>query len=215
MSLWSMHNPAVPPEPTLADLAAASGLQPRTIRSWVAQGLLPAPLSRGPTARYPADTLERLLAIRAMREVLHRSLAEIRQDLLVATPEALRALADKARGLLPEPDTMARAAPSSALEYIHGLRESAPPVMAAMEMASLPLALPSQAPSGTGFAALEQTLGRLRPHPSRKARGEEWLRLAITPDVELAVRGPLDAEARARLERCADLIRDILLGRDR
>ncbi len=46
-------------EPTLADLAAASGLQPRTIRSWVAQDLLPGPLSRGPAARYPADTLER------------------------------------------------------------------------------------------------------------------------------------------------------------
>jgi hypothetical protein len=42
-------------EPSLADLAAASGLLPRTIRSWVAQGLLPAPLTRGPAARYPAE----------------------------------------------------------------------------------------------------------------------------------------------------------------
>lgn len=40
-------------ELTLAELADASGLQSRTIRSWVAQGLLPGPLTRGPAARYP------------------------------------------------------------------------------------------------------------------------------------------------------------------
>jgi hypothetical protein len=65
-----------------------------------------------------------------------------------------------------------------------------------------------------GFEALEQRLGPGRASP-RKARAEEWLRIPVTPEVELAARGPLDAEARARLERCADLIRDILLGRDR
>jgi hypothetical protein len=36
--------------------------------------------------------------------------------------------------------------------------------------------------------------------------------MPVTPDVEISVRGPLDAEQRARLERCADLLRDILLG---
>ncbi|MGX9964784.1 MerR family transcriptional regulator [Roseomonas sp. F4] len=43
----------------------------------------PAPLNRGPAARYPADTLERVLAIRAMRDVLGMPLAEIRKELLV------------------------------------------------------------------------------------------------------------------------------------
>ena len=213
-----MHLSYMPPdEPTLAELAAASGLQPRTIRSWVAQGLLPAPISRGPTARYPAETLDRLLAIRAMREVLRRPLAEIRQELLVATPEALQALADKARGLSPEPDTIARAAPSSALDYIRGLRRPEAPDAESPGVASVAerLLSPARTAPATGFAALEQTLGRHRAStPRTTARGEEWLRLAITPDVELAVRGPLDAETRARLERCAELIRDILLGRD-
>src|SRR4051795_760231 len=84
------------PEPTLADLAEASKLEPRTIRSWVAQGLLPGPRSRGPGARYPADALERLLAIRGMRDRLGMPLAAIRQELLVATPEQLRAHAGRA-----------------------------------------------------------------------------------------------------------------------
>ena len=197
-------------EPSLANLAVASGLQPRTIRSWVAQGLLPAPLNRGPHARYPAETLVRLLAIRAMREVLRRPLAEIRQELLVATPEALQALADKARGLSPEPTEASSGAASSALDYIRGLRTANESPIAML--ADAPADLFAKPPA-TGFEALEQTLGRGRTAP-RKARAEEWLRIPVTPEVELAVRGPLEAAARARLERCADLIRDILLGRD-
>lgn len=208
-------------EPTLADLAAASGLQARTIRSWVAQGILPGPLTRGPAARYPADTLQRLLAIRAMRDLLGMPLAAIRQELLVASPEQVEAYAAKAAGLAPEPveaphaSPAGSAAPGAALDYLRGLRARgaaapAPP----SQLAEAPAALVPPPPRG--FAALEQHLaaGRLTAS-TRKARAEEWLRIPITPDVELAVRGRLDAEQRAQLERCADLVRDILLGRDR
>lgn len=211
-------------EPTLADLAAASGLQARTIRSWVAQGILPGPLTRGPAARYPADTLRRLLAIRAMRDLLGMPLAAIRQELLVASAEQLDAYAAKAAGLAPEPQEApparlaAPASPGAALDYLRALRARAaaapaPPAQLAEDRAD---PLPSPSPPPRGFAALEQHLAAARPAvPARKARAEEWLRIPITPDVELAVRGRLDAEQRAQLERCADLVRDILLGRDR
>ncbi|MBL6081328.1 MerR family transcriptional regulator [Belnapia sp. T18] len=210
-------------EPTLAELAAASGLEPRTIRSWVAQGLLPGPRSRGPGARYPADALKRLLAIRGMRDRLGMPLAAIRQELLVATPEQLRVHAGRAADLVPEPRELA-SAPSSALDYLRGLRERREPTPAAGVALPPPpragegppprspqrqgsLALPT-----AGFEALELHLAQARREPPRKVRAEEWLRIPIAPDVELAVRGRLDAEQRARLERCADLIRDILLG---
>jgi len=196
------------PEPTLAQLAADSGLLPRTIRSWVTQGLLPGPLTRGPTARYPADTLERLLAIRAMRDQLHMPLPAIRQELLVASTEAVRALAAKAASLAPETTEEPSAAPSSALDYIRGLRAGA---ASGLREASAPPLLPPP----KGFDALELTLRRDRGAAARKSHAEAWLRIVVTPDVELAARGPLDTETRARLERCADLIRDILLGRDR
>jgi hypothetical protein len=52
-------------------------------------------------------------------------------------------------------------------------------------------------PPASSFEALEQRLGQGRTEPVRKARAEEWLRLPITPDVELSIRGRLDAE------RCA------------
>ena len=118
-------------ESTLAELAAASGLQPRTIRSWVAQGILPGPLSRGPFARYPADMLERVLAVRSMRDVLGMPLASIRQELLVAPPELIRSHAAKAVGLAPEQPEAPRPAspaPDAALSYLRGLRaQSAQP----------------------------------------------------------------------------------------
>lgn len=46
----------------------------------------------------------------------------------------------------------------------------------------------------------------------RQAKSEQWYRIAITPDIELSVRGINDSEQLARLERVADHIREILLG---
>ena len=233
MSYYTTYLYRVPDELSLAELAAASGLQPRTVRSWVAQRLLPSPLNRGPMARYPAETLERLLAIRAMREIFRRPLAEIRQELLVASPDALHELADKAKALSPEPVEPGFATVSTALDYIRGIREgerrrsTARPAMETPDLdatlrASEPVSSAANALvpyAGTGprhgLEALEHQLGIDRAPPARKARAEEWLRLSITPEVEVTVRGPIDPEARARLERCADLIRDILLGKSR
>lgn len=230
-------------EPTLSDLAAASGLQPRTIRSWVAQGLLPGPLTRGPFARYPADMLERVLAVRAMREVLGMPIPIIRQELLVASAEQIAAWAVRAASLSPEappapPVRPAAPDPAAALAYVRALRAGAAPGVARASMAPPPaptsLRRPEPleemsdrlepppfaeppAPPRSGFEALEHRLSDSghTPPAARKARAEDWLRIPITPDVELAIRGRLDPEQRTRLERCADLIRDILHGRDR
>lgn len=203
-------------EPSLADLAAASGVEARTIRSWVAQGLLPAPLTRGPAARYPVETLDRVLAIRAMRDLLGLSLADIRRELLVATPDRIRAHAEAARAATPgttAAPVAALAAPrrlSSARDYTDRLRARP----AGEAAAPAPAAVPPDAAPAQGFDALEQRLARGRHEPARKARAEAWLRIPITPDLELSVRAPLEPAEKARLERCADLIRDILLGRD-
>jgi hypothetical protein len=43
------------------------------------------------------------------------------------------------------------------------------------------------------------------------ARGEFWVRIAITPDVELNVRNVADADTRGALVRIADHIRYLLL----
>jgi hypothetical protein len=145
-----------------------------------------------------------------MRDALGMSLSDIRKELLVASPEQIAAYPARAKTLA-TPSPPAGNPASSALKYIANLRvgmSKPPPSVAAEAAAPRPRA-------ATGLEALEHRLGQGRPEPARKARAEEWLRIPVTPDVELTVRGPLDAELRTRLERCADLIRDILLGRDR
>jgi hypothetical protein len=66
------------PEPTaqpgppysLEGLASLSGFPQRRIRSWIAEGLLPAPRARGRAAFYGDEHLDRLLFIRRIQEKL-------------------------------------------------------------------------------------------------------------------------------------------------
>lgn len=199
--------------PSLSELAAASGVEARTIRSWVAQGLLPAPLNRGPAARYPAETLERILAICAMRETLGMPMAEIRRELLVAGPDKIEAYALKARVTGQMRPAASAPDAASALDYIDTLRAQ----IAATPAKPAPSPTPSAPirPPAHGFEALENRLGEGRRRPMRKSLAEVWLHIPVTPDVSLSVRGPLEAEQQVQLERCADYIRDILLGRDK
>ena len=212
-------------ELTLTELADASGLQPRTIRSWVAQGLIPGPLSRGPAARYPADQLERILAIRTMKDRLGMSLTDIRHELLIASAEQIQAWAEKTAEIAPEsPQSAAMsepADPTAALDYFQSLRSPGPaarfgPSSSVRESESSPPYITSPKPRSSGFEALERRLmdTGARTPPAAKSRSEQWLTISITPDVDLSVRGQLDPEQRARLERCADLMRDILQGRE-
>ena len=52
---------------TLAELAAASGVAARTIRYYIARGLLPPPLAGGRSACYGPSHLERLARIRRLQ----------------------------------------------------------------------------------------------------------------------------------------------------
>ena len=209
-------------EPTLADLSAASGQEPRTIRSWIAQGLLPPPKNRGPAARYPAETLQRLLAIVVMKEIMGMSLADIRLSLLSATPDQLDGFAKRFAQVPPRPNRPARD-PRDALDYLSALKSEpmlrdpgAPRFasrVASPQVASVfPEEPPSPPPPRSGLAALEQALGVDTAAPQRRSRSEEWLRIPITPDLELSARGSLKEEERARLERIAALIRTIIIG---
>ena len=211
--VWCYEGDMKTDAPSLSELAAASGVEARTIRSWVAQGLLPAPLNRGPAARYPAETLERILAICAMRETLGMPMAEIRKELLVASPDKIEAYALKAQSAGQSRPTTSAPDPASALDYIGTLRAQFASTPARVDPGPAPT--PAIRPPAHGFEALENRLGEGRRRPLRKSLAETWLHIPVTPDVSLSVRGPLEAEQQVRLERCADYIRDILLGRDK
>ncbi|HYN69399.1 MAG TPA: MerR family transcriptional regulator [Candidatus Eisenbacteria bacterium] len=65
---------------TIADLARLTDVTPRTVRYYIAQGLLPAPGESGPGAHYGPAHLDRLQLIRRLQRQ-HLPLAEIRTRL--------------------------------------------------------------------------------------------------------------------------------------
>lgn len=71
---------------TLADLADASGLPARTIRFYIARGLLSGPAKAGRGAAYTAEHLVRLEQIRSL-QTAGRSLSEIARMFTGETPE--------------------------------------------------------------------------------------------------------------------------------
>lgn len=52
----------------LPELADAAGVTPRTVRYYIAQGLLPSPGRLGPNTRYGREHLDRLHRIRRLQE---------------------------------------------------------------------------------------------------------------------------------------------------
>ena len=198
---------------SLSELADRSGVQARTLRSWIAQDLIPGPMNRGPNARYPEDTLHRVRAVRAMKEVFGMQFPAIRQELLVITPERLAEYAQRGERLMPEPSgpmsPPAPADPDAALDYFSRLRRESRSVRESQTVRE-------SAPQGpaTGLEALERrlALGAKGKGQTGKVISETRSVFRITADVELSVRGQLDPEQHQRLERCADLIRDILIG---
>jgi DNA-binding transcriptional MerR regulator len=66
---------------TLRQLNERSGLSVRTIRYYIKEGLLGAPLTAGSKACYPAGHLPRLRLIRRLQEEQHMPLADIAEQL--------------------------------------------------------------------------------------------------------------------------------------
>ncbi len=65
---------------SIRELAERAGVPPRRIRYYVARGLLPPPVGRGPTARYSVTHLQRLQVIQQLR-ARRLGLEEIRSEL--------------------------------------------------------------------------------------------------------------------------------------
>ncbi len=102
------------------ELSRLSGIEPRTIRSYIYQGLLRGPETVGRNARYSRHHLDRLRAIRALREGERLSLNEIRQHFLALSDEEIAAIGDRLADAVPERELQVA---ESALDYIRALRE--------------------------------------------------------------------------------------------
>jgi DNA-binding transcriptional MerR regulator len=153
-------------EYSLQDLAGLAGVSPRTIRYYVAQGLLPSPGQVGPGARYTDGHLARLRLIRRLQRE-HLPLAEIRTRLAGLDDPTIAALIDAEAPAAPE---------GSALDYIRSvLDRQSPADRLALRSAGLvpPASRAILGPSLPGFARhtarlAEDSTARYEPSPPTK-----------------------------------------------
>lgn len=190
---------------TLAQLAERLGMQPRTIRSYIEQGLLRGPEIGGRGARYSEYHAQRLQAIRTLKELRRLPLGEVRRRLMVVTGPEIAALARESE-LVKAPTSGPGAV--SALDYLRSINSGG-----RQEQTSAPAQ--ANAPAQEGYTPVDILLARLDragARPARRARGEVWTLISVTPDVEIRVRGAQTPDELARWERIADHLREILTG---
>lgn len=175
---------------TLARLSAETGVSPRTIRSWVAEQLVPGPLARGRGATYPPEAIERVRQVRRMREA-NRSAEDIRRALVFGDDDFASAL------------TVTQFATRRSRRRLG--RPRVPGVIE--DLSDIPIPV-----FHSGFASLAQQLGAGDAYdPSAAASSSDWVSFEVSPDVELRVRGPIMEDQRALIARCATAIGRILM----
>jgi len=186
----------MPTDYSLADLTKLTGVSPRTVRYYIAQGLLPAPTQQGPNARYSELHLDRLRVIRRLQSA-HLPLAEIRRRLESLQPEEVANLA--------EGDGPPTSSSDSALDYIQSLLQPRHAPTFAIPVPPSPLAaaraLPPREPAMPGATA--------QPELAQPERAQ-WERISLDPDVEIHIRRPLTRQQNRRVERLIAIARELL-----
>jgi DNA-binding transcriptional MerR regulator len=205
---------------SLNDLARLSGINARTIRYYLTQGLIPRSGESGPGAHYTQGHLDRLLLIKRLQaEYLPN--AEIRRRLAPLSDADVADLVGKTDDSKPTAPT------TSALEYVRNLLAPASsarveqPVLRRVAMtrsvAFEPPARAEEAPArldeetAAPHAAMSMptappSVEKQTPIPERS----QWERLSLGENIELHIRRPLSRPEQRRVERLITIARQVL-----
>ena len=199
---------------SLQDLADLADVTPRTIRYYIAQGLLPSPEGAGPAARYAEGHLGRLRLIRQLQRE-HLPLAEIRARLTGLDDVTVQALLT--------PGDVAGPA-ESAIDYIRSVLLGSTPSAAAGPMALtparhgavvMPALLAEELTASAEPAPAPQLMAPSlsaapAPAPVQTPDRSQWDRVTLAPDIELHVRRPLSRLQNKRVDRLIVIARQLL-----
>lgn len=164
----------------IGELARKANVSVRTIRYYIAEGLLAAPQARGRFATYNEDALLRLQVIRQLKEAF-LPLREIRERLAGLSTAEVRNLASELEKK-PAPSQPSR---SLALDYIDRL--SAQKDAPRQKMAAIP--------------DRYQTPPVIKPAPQPRLRNqpERWRHYRVAPGIILLAGDPLDEASEKKL----------------
>ena len=222
---------------SLDELAQKVGIHPRTIRSYIQQGLLRGPESMGRNAHYTDYHLKRLEVIKTLKDDYALSLSEIRRLVTMADPDEDIKIASIMPSMMQDSAPLkglplflaekTEDSQSSALDFVRArqalahektesdkesLRQDIRPQKSGRRRRRL---ISRSERRARVSPRLEQLLEQLKAISSgnakRRTRGEDWIRLRITPDIEFHIRGQLSREQLACFEQLADTMRHILM----
>ncbi|MEA2548413.1 MAG: hypothetical protein QOE42_1011 [Chloroflexota bacterium] len=190
---------------SLTQLADLAGVTPRTVRYYLAQGLLPAVGQSGPGSKYDPGHLARLRLIRRLQGE-HLPLAEIRRRLDDLAEDDIRDLAGSPD---PVPPT------GSALDYLRAVLGDGP---GGRRGPSPLLRTAEPAPAFAAGQIAEAASGSHGPLPppgnaevtAAPLERSQWERIALAPDIELHIRRPLSRAQNKGVDRLVTIARELL-----
>jgi len=191
---------------SLTELADATGIEARTIRSYIERGLLPNAQARGRGASYSVEHLARLRVIQSLRRARPNiALSEIRILLQQLNPEQIHSLAGGS--ITAAVRAIDASAKSDDVDRVEDALD---------DEAEIPTMIDWLATTLTGVERLVRLLREVSglTLPTSTSKMEGWQRIAITPDVELSVRAEFDAGQLAAFRDLADLLRHLLQHTD-
>src|SRR4051812_34262506 len=163
----------MPTDYSITELANLADVPTRTIRYYIAQGLLPAPVQQGPNTRYTNLHLDRLRLIKKL-QTAHLPLAEIRRQLGAAGDMTVATLSETPG----ETETT-----GSALDYIDALLPRSEPAPASSDRVFMRRAsAPAVVPPPPAEPAAAPPLTNTKPVEPDRA---QWERITLDPDIEL------------------------------
>jgi DNA-binding transcriptional MerR regulator len=192
---------------SIQELAARTGVSIRTIRYYLAAGLLPSPGARGKSAHYGEEHLLRLELVRRLVDQ-RVPLAEIRERLEALSVPDLR-------GLLAEEEArQQRLAEANRAgrtrEYVAGLLERGSSTLPA---ASLRRRLLFDSSPDVALLRPAAAPGR-PPAPIEAPSDDDWLRWRVAPGIELSVKREIVARHRPLIEQLLRVARAMVTDLD-
>jgi Ca-activated chloride channel family protein len=176
----------------IRELAERTGLSVRTIRYYLAQGLIPSPGARGKSATYGEEHILRLRLVQRLVDQ-YVPLTEIKARLARLSLDEVRALLQEAEQRQARLEQAAQ--DDSSGEYVSMLLREERPIWRSAEAFSL---ADEQELRLAPFSARQR---RLMARPSGGVSGERWQRWQLAPGVELHVSDQAMATFHALVER--------------